>query len=63
MEVCKVRKIRNYEDLVSHGCSQSRKIVLEIAEKTLQKLDSYERIKSIAHMEGSVLHIGTKKWD
>lgn len=58
-----MEKIRNYEELISHGCTQSRKTVLEIAERTLKRLDAYERIKSIAHMEGSVLHIGTKSWD
>lgn len=56
-------KIRNFEELLSHGDKDSRKIVLEITDKTLQKLDAYQRIKSIAHMEGSVLHIGIKSWD
>jgi len=57
------KKIRNYDALVSHGDQQSREIVLAIAEATLQRLDSYKRIKSIAHVEGDVLHIGTKSWD
>jgi glycerate 2-kinase len=57
------KKIRNYDALVSHGDQQSREIVLAIAEATLQRLDSYKRIKSIAHMEGDVLHIGIKSWD
>ncbi|HWQ29851.1 MAG TPA: DUF4147 domain-containing protein [Negativicutes bacterium] len=58
-----MKKIRNFEELLSHGDKESRKIVLEITDKTLQRLDAYQRIKSIAHMEGSVLHIGTKSWD
>ena len=58
-----MRKIRNYDDLISHGDIESRKVVLDITEKTLLRLDSKERIKSIMHMEGSVLHIGTKSWD
>lgn len=37
--------------------------MLEIADRTLDKLDSYQRIKSIMRMEGSVLHIGTRSWD
>ncbi len=56
-------KIRNYETLTGHGCRESRKIVLDITEKTLQCLDSCEIIKSFTHMEGSILHIGSKSWD
>ena len=56
-------KIKNYDSLTSHGDIQSRKIVLDITNKTLQKLDSYERIKSIMHLDGDILHIGTKTWD
>ena len=37
--------------------------MLEIAEKTLLRLDSRRRIKSIMHMDGPILHIGTKSWD
>lgn len=56
-------KIKNKDVLLSHGDIESRKIVLDITEKTLQYLDAYERIKSIAHMEGSMLCIGSRKWD
>lgn len=56
-------KIRNAEQIVSHGHAASRKVVLEIADRTLARLDSYKRIKSIAYMEGAVLHIGTRSWD
>jgi glycerate-2-kinase len=56
-------KIRNLDELASHGDSASRRIVLEIAERTLARLDSYERIRSIAHMDGDSLHIGTRSWD
>lgn len=56
-------KIKNRDILLSHGDVESKRIVLDIAEKTLQHLDAYERIKSIAHMEGSTLCIGTRKWD
>lgn len=58
-----MRKIRNYEELTSHGDTMSRKIVLDITERTLQRLDSYERIKSIMHLENDMLHIGNKTWD
>jgi len=56
-------KIKNYNEIVSRGDSESRKIVLDITEKTLKRLDSYERIKSITRLDGDILHIGTKSWD
>ena len=56
-------KIRNREQILSHGDKKSRQIVLDITEKTLQKLDSKERIKSIMSLDGNILNIGTKSWD
>lgn len=56
-------KIKNYEALISHGDRQSRKIVLDITEQTLRRLDARERIRSIVHMEGDVLCIGECRWD
>ena len=56
-------KIKNTEQLLSHGDVDSRKIVLNITEKTLEHLDARRRMKSIMHMDGSVLHIGVKSWD
>lgn len=57
------RKIRNYDALVSHGDIASRKIVLDVAEKTLHRLDAYERIKAIMRLDGDTLHVGTRQWD
>ena len=57
------QKIRNREEILSHGDVESRKIVLDITEKTLQRLDAYERIKSIMSLDGDILTIGTKSWD
>jgi len=59
----KFTKIKNVEEIISHGDEKSRKIVLEIAEKTLKYLDSRERIKSIMHLDGDILQIGKKSWD
>lgn len=56
-------KIRNYDELVAVGDSESRRSVLDIAEKTLKKLDAYERIKSIMELKGDILTIGTRSWD
>lgn len=58
-----MKKIKNHKTLTSHGDVESRKIVLEITDKTLQRLDSYNRIKSIMHVDGDILHIGSKSWD
>lgn len=56
-------KIRNSKDILSHGDIASRNVVVTIANRTLERLDGYRRIKSITRMEGAVLHIGTRSWD
>ncbi|CAG9222946.1 Hydroxypyruvate reductase [Paraburkholderia tropica] len=58
-----MQKIRNSDALLSQGDVASRRVVLEIADRTLARLDSYQRIRSIMRLEGSVLHIGTRSWD
>ncbi len=55
--------VKNKDKILSHGDVASRQIVLDITEKTLDRLNAYNRIKSIMHMEGSILTIGTKQWD
>jgi glycerate 2-kinase len=57
------QKIRNRDPILSHGDVESRRIVLDITEKTLQKLDARGRIKSIMRLDGDMLHIGVKSWD
>lgn len=56
-------KIKNKDILLSHGDIESRRIILDITEETLKKLDAYERIKSITSLNGDILTIGTKSWD
>ena len=58
-----MKKIKNYDKLIDHGDVESRKVVLEITDKTLQRLDAYHRIKSIMKLNGDILHIGSKSWD
>ena len=53
-------KIRNREELLSHGDVESRRIILDITEKTLEYLDGKERIKSIARMDGDFFCVGEK---
>ena len=56
-------KIKNYKALTAHGDSESRKVVLDITEQTLKKLDSYEIIKNLTSFDGHTLTIGSKSWN
>jgi glycerate 2-kinase len=56
-------KIKNYDRLVSGGDVESRKVVLEILEASLQRLDSYLLIRRLLQLEGTVLRIGGYRWD
>lgn len=58
-----MKKIRNSEQILSSGDIESRRVVLEITDRTLDRLDSYKRIRSIMRLEGDMLHIGTRSWD
>jgi glycerate 2-kinase len=58
-----MKKIRNADTILSNGNFTSRQTVLEIADKTLQRLDSYYRIKNIMRLDGDILHIGIRSWD
>lgn len=58
-----MKKIRNAPQIIDAGNAASRELVLKIADATLQRLDSYERIKSIMRLEGDVLHIGQRHWN
>ena len=56
-------KIKNREELLSYGCRQSRRVVLDIADSVLKELDAYGRIRSILKCEGNLLKIGERCWD
>lgn len=56
-------KIRNKEELLAFGAKESKEIVLTIAEKTLQQLDGYYRVKELVSLSGSILTVGRKQWD
>lgn len=55
--------IKNRSALLNCGDTESRRIVLDITEATLQKLCSYQRIRSILYLNGSILSVGSRKWD
>lgn len=58
-----MKKIQNSEVLLNGRDVASRATVLEIADRTLTRLDSYHRIRTIMRLEGDQLHIGAKSWD
>lgn len=58
-----MKKIRNAAQLLSCGDIASRKVVLEIADRTLDRLDSYRRIRNIMTRDGDILTIGNRSWD
>lgn len=57
------RKIRNADQLLSTGDATSRKVVLDVTERVLQRLDAYHRIRDITSLDGDLLTIGTRTWD
>lgn len=56
-------KIKNRSRLLDHGDADSRRIVLDLTEAVLRRLDAGTRIRSIMRMEGDILHVGTRQWD
>lgn len=58
-----MKKIRNDDILLGTGDAASRRIVLDIADRTLDRLDSYKRMRAIMRLEGDHLTIGTRTWD
>ena len=53
-----MKKIRNYSAITSHGDVPARKMVLDLMDRVLQEVDSYQRIRDVMHVEGNVLHVG-----
>lgn len=58
-----VEKIKNKVELLQNGDIFGKKIVLEVTELTLQKLDAYKRIREIVILDGNILRIGKLSWD
>lgn len=55
--------IKNGEKLLSVGEKESRKVVLDILDETLDRLDSYNRITSMVKVDGDIMTIGDRSWD
>ena len=56
-------KIRNINELISAGNAESRRVVLNVLEKTLERIDSYETLKGEVSLDGTLLRIGNRTWD
>lgn len=54
-------KIKNADELLSHGDVSSRKIVLEVTDQVLRRLDSYDRLRSFISREDNILKIGARE--
>ncbi|MBI1173414.1 DUF4147 domain-containing protein [bacterium] len=55
--------ISNADCRLRAGDVASPQVLMEIAERPLRRLDSYERMRGLMRLEGAVLHIGTRSWD
>lgn len=56
-------KIKNIDQLISSGEMDTRRIMLDIVERSLQELDSYHIIRNLLKLKGAILHIGGYQWD
>jgi glycerate 2-kinase len=56
-------KIRNRDELLAKGVIDSRRIILDVTERVLQRLDIFERLKSFVRLDGDFLHVGNRQWD
>lgn len=58
-----MKVIKNSEQLIANGAAESRRVVLEILDETLARLDSYKFLKENVKLDGSILKIGSESWD
>ena len=56
-------KIRNREELTSHGYRQGRKLALDIIEYALEKVDPYRATKASVRLCGRTLMVGDYSFD
>ncbi len=63
MDLDQRMKVKNFKRLASGGDVESRKVVLEVLEASLQSLDSYPLIRQLLKLDGAVLRIGKDQWD
>ncbi|MBP7278869.1 MAG: DUF4147 domain-containing protein [Sedimentibacter sp.] len=58
-----MKKIRNYDQLISHGDIEARIKVLQLMDAVLQDVDAGKRIQEIMSLDGDILTIGERSWD
>ena len=58
-----ILKIRNYEDLVSHGNIQTRKDILDILNAGLEAIDTERKTKEAVRIEGGKLIVGGAEYE
>jgi glycerate 2-kinase len=63
MQINGIRKIRNYDELLSHGDVEARKKVLWLMDAVLKEVDAGKRIQEIMRLKGDFLTVGEKRWD
>ena len=56
-------KIKNYEELLSHGDKEAREVVLKVTDEVLDRLDSYKYLKKLIRRDGDTLTIGHQAVD
>lgn len=56
-------KIRNHEEILSHGEAEAREVVLKVTDEVLNRLDIYKYLKNLIKLEGNTLTIGKKVVD
>jgi len=56
-------RILNYDDLISHGNIEGRKIAVEILEAAMEASDPYYNTKKLIKLENDTLYIGNKDFE
>lgn len=59
----KYSKIKNAEEITSHGYADAKENVLKLVDGVLDKLDARKRLHEMMHREGNQLIIGSRSFD
>lgn len=59
----KYSKIKNAQDITSHGYADAKENVLKLVDGVLEKLDARKRLHEMMHREGNQLVIGSRSFD
>ena len=56
-------KVKNTNELLSHGDKPAREKVLHLLNSVLEEVDTGKRIRKLMRLDGDMLRIGKKSWD